>query len=295
MRGQKVSLHTSLSEILRNSDLTNRSFDENEKQEEEIEKMLLEKAKRKPYEESKKRFRASRGYSEKEFDSIIKKNKMGHVYSSHKEVAEKDPAPLGIPIGDYIYYGPGPRRDYVPNPFIVYPKEKEEEKEEKYKIVRTKVKPYKDKTLCSSIFKILSKVKDPLHVSAIIEALQKADSINSETHHSYAIVYRTLTRNHAIFTRVSRATFKLRKGFIPHNKPAPIARQEDENDAEDSASLQSLVIDAFRNLPPDNQSSPADVFQLLKDMGFNRPYKSIYEAMQSASFSRDNAVYSLVK
>jgi hypothetical protein len=292
MRGQKVSLHTSLSEILRNSDLTNRSFDENEKQEEEIEKMLLEKARRKPYEESKKRFRESRGYSEKEFDSIIKKNKKGHVYSSHKEVVEKDPAPLGIPIGDYIYYGPGPRRDYVPNPFIVFPKK--EEKEEEYKIVRTKGK-YQDKTLCSSIFKILSKAKEPLHVSAIIETLKKTDSINSGSHHSYAIVYRTLTRNHAIFTRVSRATFKLRKGFIPHNKPAPIARDEGENEAEDSASLQSLVIDAFKNLPPDNQSSPADVFQLLKDMGFNRPYKSIYEAMQSAAFSRENAVYSLVK
>lgn len=128
-----------------------------------------------------------------------------------------------------------------------------------------------------------------MHVNDIIVALQKSNIITAVTLHTYSVVYRTITRNLALFERTDRATFSLRPGFVPLLRVAKMDRPAAYDD--EFSSLQDLVIEAYRQLTTDDGACPSDVYQLLKTLGFNGPYKTIYEAMQSSNFTRINFSY----
>jgi hypothetical protein len=280
MRGQKVSMRGSISEELRGSE--NRYFprqSEEDEQDEEIDSMLAEREKRISYIESKKRFneeRAKRNGKPSKSTKCKKKSELSN--------------PLGIPVGDYIYFGPGPSG--LPSIFN-RPSFVQERKEEEYKIVRSKGKSYRfEKTLSSHIFRVLLKRDRPLHVNDIILALQKLGVLKNSNHHTYSVVYRTLTRDHALFERLDRATFSLREGFVAKEQPTKLDRVVEIN--EEFSSLQELVVAAYRHLAPqDGGCCPSVVFQHLKTLGFNGPYKTIYEAMQSSNFRRIGFSYYL--
>ncbi len=277
MRGQKTSLRSSVSEALFEAE--RRCFNKSEEDDtraEEIE-AAFEKGKRKSFNENQKRFRESRG------ESSLKGKK--------KSKKQKGQNQLGIPISDFIYFGPGPRRRGFPHHFNSS-FHNSDEKEAKYKITRSKGKAYRlEKTLASHVFRILTKHGGPMHVNSIIVSLQKLGFLKDETHHTYSIVYRTLTRNLSIFERTDRATFSLRLGFIPQTRPEKIERPLPVD--EEFTSLQQLVMEAFSQVTTPNGSSPSDVYQFLKTLGFNGPYKTIYEAMQSLNFRRVGYAYYL--
>ena len=241
-------------------------------QDEEREALLLEeKAKRKSYEEDKKRFRQNH--------KAVPFSPISGIFSQSK------PESLDIPIGNY--------RRLAPPFWGLFEDQSKVKSEPEYKITKIRWKDSGKKTLCSQIFQIIKKNNEPMHIDRIIIALQRSGHLKSGLH-IYATVYRTLTRNLIFFRKIGKATFSLRKGFIKWAKQPKSEKIAEET--EDFTTLQKLVINAVKQISPEQLvSCPSSVFQLLRSVGYNGQYKSIYNVMQSPSFRKDGFSYHLVQ
>lgn len=282
MRGQKASIRSSLSNQSKYNanDFVNskmrffsRPFEEDDGHEEdEIKFLIIDELKQK---RTKRKKRSSDPNRKSVFSPA------NGIFPSLKQPLSK--SKLGIPIGEFLYFGP-PFGRFNPS----------EEKETKYKIIRSKGKSYRsDKTLCSYIFKILSKSDTALGVKDIVLALKKHKVLKEKNKNNYSIVYRTITRNIQFFVKTGKATFSLRKGFKQWQKPEKINIKIEED--KDFASLQDLVISAVKQLSPIEMcSNPLDVFRYLKTFGFNGEYKNIYDAMHSNNFTKHKSYFRLI-
>jgi len=148
-------------------------------------------------------------------------------------------------------------------------------------------------SLESYIVRVLSSSKTPVHITDIISKCEQLGWETSTVHHKYATVYRALKDNYYMFSKVDKATFTMRAGFIGE-KPEKNEHKEDQVYNPDVPTITDVVLSVAEKFQTESGIYPSRVHYIMKRMGYKCGYSSVYRAMQDERFSR-NGYWYLVK
>jgi hypothetical protein len=142
----------------------------------------------------------------------------------------------------------------------------------------------------SYLLRVLSPTDAPIHINNIIEQMEAIGWKTSSKYHKYSRVYSALKLNYALFTKVGKATFKLREGFRGRK---PIKTTSATLKAEDNKliTIKDISYDLAKRYADSEGIYPSKLYHIMKHIGYNCNYSSVYRAMQSELFTRDGFWY----
>lgn len=142
------------------------------------------------------------------------------------------------------------------------------------------------------ILKFLSAIDEPAHIIRIINEIEKLGWKTTSKYHKYKQVLNALCKNDYMFFRCGDGMFKLCEGFKGH-KPIDIAPLAKRERPAKLTRIKDVVAGVVKNYQSDKGISAAHVYYIMTQMGFKCSATSIYRAMQSNEFIKENSWYKL--